>query len=143
MPTATAEPAPAAIEPPTATSPVMLVADAGYSSANDAIACEKLGFIPVFPVLRTVNPHGQYFNRTDFKYDAERDRMICPAGKELKPLPKPQDGAIAYTARKADCGACELKSRCTKARQRTVLRVKRHSELTPLRHEELTPSVRL
>lgn len=101
----------------------MLVADAGYSSANDAIACEKLGFIPVFPVLRTVNPHGQYFNRTDFKYDAERDRMICPAGKELKPLPKPQDGAIAYTARKADCGACELKSRCTKARQRTVLRL--------------------
>jgi hypothetical protein len=50
---------------PVATSPVTLVADAGYSSANDAIACEALGFVPVFPVLRTVNPHGRYFNRTD------------------------------------------------------------------------------
>ena len=114
---------PAAAEAPAATSPVTLVADAGYSSANDAITCEKLGFIPVFPVLRTVNPHGQYFNRTDFKHDADRDVMICPAGKELKPLPKPQDGAIAYTARKADCGACALKSRCTKANKRTVLRL--------------------
>ena len=74
-------------------------------------------------MLRTVNPHGQYFNRTDFEHDAERDRMVCPAGKELKPLPKPQDGAIAYTAKKADCGACELKVRCTKAKKRTVLRL--------------------
>ena len=55
----------------------MLIADAGYSSANDAIACETLGFVPVFPVLRTVNPHGQYFNRTDFKHDAEHDLMLC------------------------------------------------------------------
>ena len=56
VPTATAEPAPAAAEPPAATPPVMLIADAGYSSANDAmvrgcgdpaphsIACEKLGY---------------------------------------------------------------------------------------------------
>ena len=101
----------------------MLIADAGYSSANDAIACETLGFIPVFSALRTVNPHGRYFNRTDFEHDARRDLMLCPAGKALKPLPKPQDGAIAHTAKKADCGACELEARCTKAKKRTVLRL--------------------
>lgn len=47
--------------------------------------------------------------------------MICPDGKELKPVPKPEDGAIAYVARKADGGACTLRSPCTKARQHTVL----------------------
>lgn len=132
---ATAEATAAAVAEPVSKPRVTLIADAGYSSANDAsvrgcgdpaphsIACENLGFIPVFPVLRTVNPHGQFFDRTDFKHDAERDLIICPAGKELKPRPKPQDGAIAYTAKKADCGACPLKSRCTKARQRTVLRL--------------------
>ena len=101
----------------------MLIADAGYSSANDAIACEKLGFVPVFSALRTVILHGRYFNRTVFEHDAERGLMLCPAGKELKPRPEPQDGAIAHTAKKADCGACELEARCTKAKKRTVLRL--------------------
>jgi transposase len=114
---------PIATETPAATPTVTLVADAGYSSANDAITCEKLGFVPIFSVLRTVNPHGKYFNRTDFKHDADRDVMICPAGKELKPLPKPENGAIRYKAGKADCGGCALKSRCTKAKKRTVLRL--------------------
>jgi hypothetical protein len=49
--------------------------------------------------------------------------MICPAGKELKPLPKPEDGAIRYKARKADCGGCALKDQCTTAKARTVLRL--------------------
>jgi hypothetical protein len=114
---------PAASATTEATPTVTLVADAGFSSANDAVTCEELGFIPVFPVMRTVNPHGSFFNRTDFKLDAERDLMVCPAGKELKPRPKPQDGAIAYIAKKTDCGACALKPQCTKARQRTVLRL--------------------
>jgi transposase len=108
---------------PAAVPVVTLVADAGYSSANDAITCEKLGLVPVFPVLRTVNPHGKYFNRTDFEHDALRDLMLCPAGKELKPLPEPEDGAIRYKARKADCGACALKEQCTTAKARTVLRL--------------------
>ena len=36
---------------------VTILADAGYSSAQDAVACERLGLAPVFPVTRTVNPH--------------------------------------------------------------------------------------
>jgi transposase len=73
---------------------VKLLADAGYSSATDAVTCERLGLAPVFPVTRTVNPHGAYFDRTAFAYDADNDRLICPAGKELKPQATPQDGAI-------------------------------------------------
>lgn len=102
---------------------VTILADAGYSSANDAVACERLGLAPVFPVTRTFNPHGRYFNRTDFAYDAGRDRMICPAGKALKPLPKRQEGAIVHQAGKADCGTCAIKPRCTTAKVRKVHRL--------------------
>ena len=49
--------------------------------------------------------------------------MVCPAGKTLKPKPKPQDGAIADSARKTDCGACALKAHCTRSGKRTVLRL--------------------
>ncbi len=102
---------------------VTILADAGYSSANDAIACERLGLAPVFPVTRTVNPHGRYFNRTDFACDADKDRMICPAGKVLKPLPAPDRAAVRYRALKSDCGACHLEPRCTTAKARTVHRL--------------------
>jgi transposase len=114
---------------------VTLLADAGYSSANDAVvrgcgappphrvACEKLGLAPVFPVTRTVNPHGDHFDRSAFIHDGDKDRMICPAGKELKPLPKPSDGAIVYKAKRTDCAACLLKPRCTTAKRRNVSRL--------------------
>jgi transposase len=102
---------------------VKLLADAGYSSATDAVTCERLGLAPVFPVTRTVNPHGAYFDRTAFAYDADNDRLICPAGKELKPQATPQDGAIVYAARKTDCRACPLKPQCTKAEARHVTRL--------------------
>ena len=65
--------------------------------------------------LLGVNPHGQFSDRTASTHDAERDLIACPAGKMLDTRPKPQDGAIACTARKADCGACAWKGRCTRA----------------------------
>ena len=102
---------------------VTLLADAGYSSAQDAVTCEKLGLAPVFPVTPTVNPHGDFLDRTAFRYDAETDRLICRAGKELKPQSTPQDGAIVYTAKRTDCRACLLKPQCTKAAARHVTRL--------------------
>jgi hypothetical protein len=49
--------------------------------------------------------------------------MVCPAGEALTPKPRPQDGAIVYTARKTDCGACALKPQCTRAEKRSVFRL--------------------
>jgi adenine-specific DNA glycosylase len=46
-----------------------------------------------------------------------------PRRQALAPKPKPQDGAIVYTARKTDCGACPIKPQCTRAEKRTVLRL--------------------
>jgi len=78
----------------------------------------------VGPVTCTVNPHGAFFDRTAFACDADNDRLICPAGKELKPQAMPQDGAIVYTAKKkADCRFCPLKPQCTKAPVRQVTRL--------------------
>ncbi|MDV7396197.1 hypothetical protein RZS08_32690, partial [Arthrospira platensis SPKY1] len=55
-------------------------------------------------------PHGQpaqaFFDRTAFAHDADNDRLICPAGKELKPQATPHDGAVVYAASKADCRVC-------------------------------------
>ena len=61
------------------------------------------------------------FSRSDFAYDAEADRCLCPGGKELmtyrRAFATPRDGvmtdgAIRYRASKFDCEACALKPQC-------------------------------
>ena len=62
------------------------------------------------------------FARSDFRFDHEHDRYICPASKELRPsqrtsaVPRSQvdqDGFIRYRARKHDCDGCVFRQRCT------------------------------
>jgi hypothetical protein len=66
-------------------------------------------------------------------HDHERDLYVCPGGKELRqrqrnftnerPPPVDEIGMMRYRARKADCDACALKSRCCpKAPARKILR---------------------
>lgn len=61
------------------------------------------------------------FSRSDFVYDPEANVYVCPGGKELKKyhrnFSKPRDGltksgTLLYFARKQDCDACALKSKC-------------------------------
>jgi hypothetical protein len=64
-----------------------------------------------------------FFSKEVFRYQADRDVFVCPAGAMLSPrhFGKSRDNAkIDYTNRAA-CKACELKPRCT----RTFRRVSR------------------
>jgi hypothetical protein len=63
------------------------------------------------------------FTRADFTYERDRDRYICPAGKELKTSGNVVDGgAIKYMAKRTDCARCPLKPRCTSGRERRLTR---------------------
>jgi transposase len=77
--------------------------------------------IPVWDQTK-VAPEGK-FTRADFAYDRERDRYICPAGKELKTSGNIVDGsAIKYMAKRSDCARCPLKPQCTTGRERRLSR---------------------
>jgi len=70
--------------------------------------------------------HGKVerFGRSDFRWEAESDRYVCPAGNSLPryrcKFKKPRtgitkDNTIIYRARKHDCEACTRKAqRCPK-----------------------------
>jgi len=60
----TAEPAHAILEVET----IDVVADCGYFKIEDIEACEKAGM------------SNGFFRKDEFRYDAERDAFICPAG---------------------------------------------------------------
>src|SRR3974390_43772 len=54
------------------------------------------------------------FSREDFSYDQAHDVYVCPGGRALTTTGTCVNGGdtLLYCARKADCAACALRSRC-------------------------------
>jgi transposase len=103
--------------------PARLAADTAYGSAEmlDWLV-NKQQIAPHIPVIDKSSRHDGTFARSDFTYDPEGDLYRCPGGKELKQHRRafridhpdvPPDETYRYRASKADCDACDLKSRCS------------------------------
>jgi transposase len=123
-----------------------VVADAGYSNGEQAEACERKGIVPHVPAQRTVNNQGDgsLWERSQFTYDADRDRFYCPAGQKLERKRVKKDRArILYQATAEACGACWLKARCTQAPQRTVYRPMHEAALERMRQRATPEAMRL
>ncbi len=113
--------------------PERLAGDSAYGAAEMlGWLVEEQGIEPHVTVFDKSERNDGTFSRSDFSYDHEKDIYLCPAGKGLRsrwrrfkdrPASITEDGLIKYRARKADCLACPLKSRCCpKTATRTVLR---------------------
>jgi transposase len=95
--------------------PERLAADAAYGSASMLNwLVEEKGIEPHIPVIDKSTREDGTFSRGDFRYDADRDVYVCPAGKTLTTTGTlVNDGAtLLYIASKRDCDACSLKARC-------------------------------
>src|SRR3984885_6661250 len=65
---------------------IAVVADRGYFKVEDVEACEKAGMEPYVPrPQRGPSVNAGYYRKDEFKYEAETDSMICPAGQRLQP----------------------------------------------------------
>lgn len=101
--------------------PITVIADAGYSNGTQAAACEAAGIEPCAPANRSANPHGEFFPRSAFRYDAEEDAYVCPADQRLRRFSR-SDRDQLYLYRTNACRTCPLKAQCTKSQRRTVTR---------------------
>jgi len=62
-----------------------LAADSAYGSADNlAWLVKEKNIAPHIPVFDKSKWTDGTFSRSDFSWEAENDRYICPAGKELK-----------------------------------------------------------
>ena len=102
--------------------PDWIAADTAYGSSDNlvwlALRRRILPFIPVFDKGERTDGT---FSRSDFTWDDENDRYICPGGKEMRHNwrtysdPKrnaPSWRARKYRALKSDCTGCALKAKC-------------------------------
>ncbi len=118
-----------------------VVADAGYSNAEQAAHCEQRGILPHAPATRAVNNQGDggLFGRERFHYQPGTDTFLCPADKTLKRKQlSRKDKAVYYSADRTDCGSCTRKLRCTRAPQRLVMRLLDEDALNRM-HARATP----
>jgi len=102
------------VEQKFAIKPRRLVGDTNYGvAAMLGWLVDEKGIIPHVPVWDKSEHHDGTFSRSDFLFDAENNRYVCPAGKYLRP---PHRGLVKtplrYRASVYDCQVCDLKPKC-------------------------------
>lgn len=98
-----------------------VVADVGYQNGEHGAECEAAGITAVVPKPASVNPKGNYFDKSQFSYEAEHDQYRCPAGEVLRVYKTDHKVKTRYYSSPA-CERCMLKSHCTTSRRRTINR---------------------
>ena len=108
-----------------------VVADRGYYSGQEILACELSGITVTLPKPMTSTAKGKgRFGKQDFVYIAADDVYRCPAGERLTfRYESVQDGMMMRRYWTTVCGACPLKAKCTPAAERRIGRWKHEATL--------------
>src|SRR6266704_4264380 len=100
------------------------VADRGYYSGEEILACDKAGIAITLPKPMTsgIEARGR-FGKRDFVYLSDEDAYRCPAGEKLKYYyTNEENGQKLRRYWTNACRHCALKQRCTTSVQRRIAR---------------------
>jgi transposase len=100
------------------------IADRGYFSGDEILACENAGIIVTLPKPMTSNSKAEgRFGKQDFRYVPYEDVYICPAGERLTYSFTTEDkGSVLRRYRTNACQRCSSKHSCTTAKERLISR---------------------
>lgn len=103
---------------------IEVVADRGYFSGEEIVACEDVGITAYVPRPQTSNNQAKgLFGKRDFVYLSETDSYRCPAGQSLIwRFTTVEKGLTLHCYWSSACKACPLKTQCTSSPQRRVKR---------------------
>ncbi|MEO0385571.1 MAG: IS1182 family transposase [Pseudomonadota bacterium] len=101
-----------------------VIADRGYFSGEEIVACEAEGITPYVPKTYTSGAKAAgRFGKDDFDYDPSQNAYRCPAGEMLTHrYTNVEAGRTLHAYWTTKCGGCHLKSKCTPAKERRVRR---------------------
>ena len=101
-----------------------VVADRGYFSSGEILACEEAGITVTLPKPMTSNSKAAgRFGKQDFRYVAAEDVYVCPAGQRLAYSFTTEDkGLVLRRYWTNACQSCAIKHSCTTAKERRITR---------------------
>jgi DDE family transposase len=100
------------------------VADRGYFSGEEILACDNAGITVTLPKPMTSGMIARgRFGKQDFRYVADEDVYICPAGERLPyRYTNEEDGLVLRRYWTNACQNCPIKKTCTSGKERRITR---------------------
>jgi gas vesicle protein len=100
------------------------VADRGYFDSEEILTCENAGITVTLPKPMTSNSKAQgRFGKQDFRYVADEDIYICPAGERLSHHATTKENGLVLRRYWTNvCQNCAIKNACTTAKERRITR---------------------
>ena len=102
-----------------------VLADRGYFSGEEILACEAMGVTPYVPKPLTSGAKADgRFGKQDFAYVPEQNVYRCPAGKLLPHhMTTVEKGLTLHRYwDRASCQSCAIKAQCTPSVERRITR---------------------
>ena len=101
-----------------------VVADRGYFDSEEILACDQAGITVTLPKPQTSgNKAKGRFVKADFRYVADEDVYVCPAGERLKYYYTNQENGLTLRRYWTNaCRTCAIKDQCTTGKQRRITR---------------------
>jgi transposase len=97
--------------------PQQVTGDKKYGTEENLVAIEDQGIRAYIP-SPDLDHSTAFFSTDRFRYEADRDVYICPAGKDLRfDRAHSTERSLRYRARAKDCNHCPLKAECTTSKQ--------------------------
>jgi transposase len=100
------------------------VADRGYFNGEEILECENAGISVTLPKPMTSNSKAEgRFGKQDFRYVANEDVYICPAGERLRyRYTNEENGLVLRRYWTNACESCAIKNTCTTGKERRITR---------------------
>ena len=108
----------------TGTTNLTVLADRGYFSGPEVLACQAAGVTPICPKPLTSGAKADgRFGKQDFVYQPDGDTYRCPAGDTLIwRYRNVEHGLTLNRYWSSNCGTCALKAQCTPGKERRITR---------------------
>jgi transposase len=100
------------------------VADRGYFSSEELLACDQAGITVTLPkpITSGIEAKGR-FGKQDFVYLSHEDVYLCPAGERLAyHYTNEEKGLVLRRYWTNACQSCVVKQRCTTGKERRITR---------------------
>jgi hypothetical protein len=109
-------------------------ADGGYYSPEQLIKAEEAGMGVLVNISERIEPKGEghEFHKSEFSYDAEKDVVICPQGKELEFERVKKNKSKKHDLRLYRCHQgkdCPVARRCTSEKRGRSIEIEPHYEV--------------
>ena len=101
-----------------------VVADRGYFNSEEILECDEADITVTLPKPQTSGSKAKgRFVKADFRYVADKDVYICPAGERLKYYYTNEEKGLTLRRYWTNaCRRCAIKHRCTTGVQRRITR---------------------